>query len=204
MTGYVFQTQSDVAAVLPGGSLTNGTPMVANLTVNSEYGTNMQSQVLSPGIYTVVGGDEWGQIVILHFSILQSLTDPIQVVSVVGPIPPYNPGGPVPLVVGLVSMAFGIYLMVRRKPIFQDREEAVHQPGINTKKSNSESKLGDQYLPAESIAKCRDEFPALFRSFKKVLRLCYTLVTCDVYRDQAQIAEDIEVFPKGIPIRPAV
>ncbi|MGA2874978.1 MAG: hypothetical protein ABSE82_05475 [Nitrososphaerales archaeon] len=69
VTGYIFQPQSVVAAVLPGGSLTNGTPMVANLTVSREYGTPTQSQVLSPGVYTVVVGDEWGALLILHFTV---------------------------------------------------------------------------------------------------------------------------------------
>ena len=40
-----------------------------------------------------------------------------------------------PLVVGLVSMVFGIYLIVRRKPVFQNSEDEaeVHQAKINTK-----------------------------------------------------------------------
>ena len=74
VTGYLFQPQSNVAAVLPGGSATNGIPMVANLTVSHVYETNMQSQVLRPGVYTVVGGDEWGALTILHFTVTAETT----------------------------------------------------------------------------------------------------------------------------------
>lgn len=40
-----------------------------------------------------------------------------------------------PLVVGIMSMAFGIYLMVRRKPIIP--EEALHQPKVSIQKTKS-------------------------------------------------------------------
>jgi hypothetical protein len=55
--------------------------------ISGQTGFNL----FSPGTYTVVSGDEWGQIAILHFVVLK---DPVQVVSVVGPIVPINPGGP--------------------------------------------------------------------------------------------------------------
>ena len=47
-----------------------------------------------PSVYTLVAGDEWGQLDILHF-VLAAVQQPVQTVSVIGPIPPYNPGGPV-------------------------------------------------------------------------------------------------------------
>ena len=63
-----------------------------------------------PGVYTVVGGDEWGSLVVVHFTVSgTSITtatisttntnvtqdqQPIEVVSVLGPLPPFNPGGP--------------------------------------------------------------------------------------------------------------
>ncbi|MHB1868396.1 MAG: hypothetical protein ACYCPP_05565, partial [Nitrososphaerales archaeon] len=67
VTGYLFQPQSDVAAVLPGGSVT---PMVANLTVSHVYKNYTQSQALRPGVYTIVAGDEWGALTMLHFNVL--------------------------------------------------------------------------------------------------------------------------------------
>ncbi len=45
------------------------------------------------GVYTLAAGDMWGDIVIFHFSVVSR--EPAKVVSVVGPIPPYNPGVPV-------------------------------------------------------------------------------------------------------------
>ena len=47
--------------------------------------------VFSPGVYTVAAGDEWGQMVILHFEF--SGKSPVEVVSVTGPIPPITPAG---------------------------------------------------------------------------------------------------------------
>jgi hypothetical protein len=107
---YSFQPMSDIASSCIG---TQGpscyTPMSYSVDFNgtwvgnaSGYGNNNSSgytqslavlQDLSPGSYTVVGGDEWGGIVLLHFSVVSHL--PVQVISIIGPIPPYNPGGPV-------------------------------------------------------------------------------------------------------------
>ena len=64
-----------------------------------DYGkANLSSSTLKlfdPGVCTVAAGDEWGQSVLLHFTVLESSQQPVQVVSMIGPIPPYNPGGPV-------------------------------------------------------------------------------------------------------------
>ena len=49
--------------------------MVSSLTVSRVYGTTIQSMVLSPGIYTVVGGDEWGALTILHFTVFAQTTN---------------------------------------------------------------------------------------------------------------------------------
>jgi hypothetical protein len=64
------------------------------------------------GDYTVVGGDEWGTIVIVHFTVSKTAMitttspttvsttattqnqQPIEVVTASGPLQPYNPGGP--------------------------------------------------------------------------------------------------------------
>ena len=51
---------------------------------------------LPVGTYTIVAGDEWGQIVFLHFAIVSNSLkqSPIDVMSVTGPVPPYLPAGP--------------------------------------------------------------------------------------------------------------
>jgi hypothetical protein len=69
ITGYVFLPQSINAAVLPGGDLTTGTPMSANITVNGVYTEGTQSYPLNPGLYTVVAGDEWGTLEFLYISV---------------------------------------------------------------------------------------------------------------------------------------
>ena len=48
-----------------------------------------------PGVYTVAVADEWGQAAILHFQVTPASGRQVDVVSVTGPVPPYNPGGPV-------------------------------------------------------------------------------------------------------------
>jgi hypothetical protein len=47
------------------------------------------------GQYTLVAADVWGQTVFAHFQVLSAIGAQVEVVSVIGPIPPYNPGGPV-------------------------------------------------------------------------------------------------------------
>ena len=101
---YVFQPMSDNGSIFaPSGngsavqccSLIQGEPSAINGTVSFESywdSSNVQHN-LGPGVFTVAGGDEWGQLVFLHFAVVSVL--PLRVVSVTGPIPPYNPGGPV-------------------------------------------------------------------------------------------------------------
>jgi hypothetical protein len=72
---YAFQPSSDVAAIFQS----SGTNPVETENMNAEAQTNgywMASQNLneynfSPGVYTVVGGDEWGSLVVLHFTVSQ-------------------------------------------------------------------------------------------------------------------------------------
>lgn len=47
----------------------------------------------SPGAYTLVAEDLWNQTVFAHFEVVPP--EPVEVLSVTGPIPPTNPGGPV-------------------------------------------------------------------------------------------------------------
>ncbi len=65
VTGYLFEPMSDSAVVLPGAS---PTPMSANLTVRGQYADSSLMK-LSPGVYTVVAGDEWGALLTLQFSV---------------------------------------------------------------------------------------------------------------------------------------
>lgn len=47
------------------------------------------------GAYTLVVQDIWGHTIYAHFQVTPAPGHPVEVVSVEGPIPPYNPGGPV-------------------------------------------------------------------------------------------------------------
>jgi hypothetical protein len=73
ITGYLFQPMSDLAVVLPSGPNATAIPMSANVTAASEYSGGVAlsstSTALGPGTYTVAAGDEWGSIVLIHFTI---------------------------------------------------------------------------------------------------------------------------------------
>ncbi len=49
----------------------------------------------APGAYTLAAGDEWGHVELLTFQVTGPPIEPVQVISVAGPNPPFNPGGPV-------------------------------------------------------------------------------------------------------------
>ncbi len=72
ITAYGFQPSSDKAAIYAAD---NATTESINMAVSAEYsgfwtGSPQASfGNFTPGIYTVVGGDEWGTVAILHFTI---------------------------------------------------------------------------------------------------------------------------------------
>jgi hypothetical protein len=72
ITGYQFQPASDLAVVLPSGPNATATPMSANVTATDVYGIGNGGSYpapLGPGTYTVAAGDEWGSVVVTHFTI---------------------------------------------------------------------------------------------------------------------------------------
>jgi hypothetical protein len=73
ITGYAFQPLSDNATVLPG---TGEVPMAAGLSLSGTYGTPGSglngSTPFSPGTYTVVAGDEWGNLAFAYFVVVAS------------------------------------------------------------------------------------------------------------------------------------
>jgi hypothetical protein len=65
--------------------------------IDSQAATTSSSyfHYFSPGRYTLAVEDIWGQTIYAHFQVTPALGRPVEVVSVTGPIPPLNPGGPV-------------------------------------------------------------------------------------------------------------
>jgi hypothetical protein len=104
-THYVFNPQSEIATAYnargPVSPLETNTSVSLSFTTKGYFtggqylGTGASFHGFSPGTYTVLAADEWGKVVLVHFTISLGLQDPVQVISVIGPIPPYNPGGPV-------------------------------------------------------------------------------------------------------------
>ena len=73
VTGYLFQPSSDMAVVLPSGPNATATQMSANVTATAVYGIGVAPSTsptsLGPGTYTVAAGDEWGSVVVTHFTV---------------------------------------------------------------------------------------------------------------------------------------
>ncbi|MDG7015991.1 MAG: hypothetical protein JRM82_01295, partial [Nitrososphaerota archaeon] len=100
---YSFSPNSDIATMqsVLGGSQVgkNTTGPIKESSVLSGYwsgsGQSYTFSVFPPGDYTMVVFDAWGQTVVDRFQVAPASGGPVEVVSVIGPIPPYNPGGPV-------------------------------------------------------------------------------------------------------------
>jgi hypothetical protein len=75
VTAYAFNPSSDIATL--DGDATNGSTtfeMSAEVIGGINWvgnPPNAVQQYFEPGVYTVVGGDEWGNMVILHFTVSQ-------------------------------------------------------------------------------------------------------------------------------------
>ena len=70
---YTFQPWSDIAAIYTGyGSEPDSVNMTAKVTPSGFWTGSRPNATFgnfTPGSYTVVGGDEWGALVILHFAV---------------------------------------------------------------------------------------------------------------------------------------
>jgi len=77
ITGYQFQPMSDDAVVLPGSG---AVPMAAMVNVSGTYyagdGFLKEPMPFAPGPYTVVAGDEWGNLAFDHFVVTASSSAP--------------------------------------------------------------------------------------------------------------------------------
>jgi hypothetical protein len=71
ITGYLFQPMSDNATVLPGtGELAMATTVSAGGTYGMSGSQFNQLTPFSPGTYTVVAGDEWGNLAFSYFTVV--------------------------------------------------------------------------------------------------------------------------------------
>ena len=69
ITDYIFQPDSMDAYVMPVCFITMATPMSAQVTVNGTYIQGTKLQLLDLGVYTIVAGDEWGNIDFLYVNV---------------------------------------------------------------------------------------------------------------------------------------
>ena len=86
ISSYNFQPQSDNASALCSSTVSNCYyPMTSSIVFNGSWieqnnsGTNTSATLenLSPGVYTVAGGDEWGDLTLLHFVVNASTNSEI-------------------------------------------------------------------------------------------------------------------------------
>jgi hypothetical protein len=73
VTGYDFKSSSDIAT-LDGGAINGSATFEMSAEVIGGINwvgspPNAVQQYFEPGVYTVAGGDEWGNMVILHFTV---------------------------------------------------------------------------------------------------------------------------------------
>ena len=79
-TAYAFKPFSDIAVVSPNGandsSPKEGEQIRAEETLKGYWSNDSISQFnnFDPGVYTVVAGDEWGGLVVLHFTVSNTTT----------------------------------------------------------------------------------------------------------------------------------
>ena len=71
---YDFQPTSDIAAVNTGETPNPWFTSAITYGLSQSYywagaGSNLTQRNFTPGVYTVVGGDEWGALVVLHFTV---------------------------------------------------------------------------------------------------------------------------------------
>ena len=73
ITGYSFEGTSNIAGIMQGQDSTPALfqHMDVNVTASGYWTTTFH--LFSPGYYTVVGGDEWGTLIILHFLVVPAL-----------------------------------------------------------------------------------------------------------------------------------
>jgi hypothetical protein len=74
ISSYVFQPASDSAAVFQMSESTATLTLKMNSLVQPAlfgYWTGTEFNDYIPGVYTVVAGDEWGAMVVLHFTVIQ-------------------------------------------------------------------------------------------------------------------------------------
>ena len=110
-SSYSFQPSSDIANLNidsnPGITIKNQ-EISAEIPMAGYWSKNSPNSFsgFEPGVYTVLAGDEWGALVMLHFTITNtpnsstqtivnptSNQQPIEVISVLGPFQPFYPGG---------------------------------------------------------------------------------------------------------------
>lgn len=99
VTSYEFKPKSYACDVYQGANvIITDMSTIATLIGNGywKYTFPAGFSTFSPGEYTAVAGDEWGKLVLLYFIVESGSPTslPVQIVSLTGPLPPYNPGGP--------------------------------------------------------------------------------------------------------------
>lgn len=136
---YSFQPKSDNARVV-GSCTPNPCTMekVNSTSTFTGYWNSGSFTSFTLGEYTVVGGDEWGGLALLNFVVSSTNERPVEVVSVLGPIPPYTPGGPTVRVVlknvgdvPVSSLSAGLIGVCSGSPAYGDYVPCIFSFDVN-------------------------------------------------------------------------
>ena len=141
----------------------------------------------SPGLYTIVAEDMWNQTVYAHFQVVSAIGSPVEVVLVTGPIPPYNPGGPV-VIVALMNVGdISITSLNATLPSFPGGPSVPYSFVFNVNSSNP-------LLPGLSIQETRTLIGA---SIDSTLEYPLTINGTFVNGTQFSFTEHVKVVPPG-------
>jgi hypothetical protein len=76
---YSFEPSSDTANVIEDSKYDQGNNLqhfkyeftIRGYWPDDDYNSDSKLTIFEPGVYTVVAGDEWGALVVLHFKVIQ-------------------------------------------------------------------------------------------------------------------------------------
>jgi len=119
---FSFQSLSDIADIIPGNSIPGGyassiinqQQISAEMTLKGYWTDDSVSKFtyFSPVVYTIVGGDEWGNLALVHFTVSDSITTNQPETSSQIPSEPFFPTQIVPAKAYMLALLKGGTLMI--------------------------------------------------------------------------------------------
>jgi len=141
----------------------------------------------SPGEYTLVVEDIWGETIYAHFQVTSALGRPVVVVSVTGPMPPLNPGGPIVSVTLRNVGDTAITSLNATLPINTQEPKLPYSFVFNVNSS-------DPLMPGRSVQETRT---LINGGFDSSLQYALTINGALINGTQFSYTEQIQIVPPG-------